>query len=83
MASAKKVLEQVLRGTSDANIAFRDLRQLLLTLGFVERTSGGHHIFRRPGVRELVNIQRERNKAKAYQVRQVRKVILEYRLTEL
>lgn len=77
---AEKVLEAILRGRSDANIAFRDLRQLLLRLGFDERTGGGHHIFRRAGVRELINLQKEGNKAKPYQVRQVRRIILEYKL---
>jgi hypothetical protein len=80
MASVDKILEKVLRGTSDANIPFRDLRQLLLSLGFDERTSGGHHMFRRAGVRELINIQKEGAKAKPYQVRQVRRIILEHGL---
>jgi len=47
MASVDKILEQLLRGTSDPNIAFNDLRRVLLHLGFEERTKGGHHIFRR------------------------------------
>jgi hypothetical protein len=80
MAARDKVLEQVVRGRADANISFRDLRNLLLRLGFEERTSGGHHIFRREGVRELINLQKEGSKAKPYQVRQVRRLIVEYKL---
>ena len=71
---------RILQGKSDANINFRDLRQLLLWLGFEERVRGSHHIFRKQGVRELVNLQEEGNKAKVYQVRQVRQVILRYGL---
>lgn len=71
---------RVLQGKSDANISFRDLCQLLLWIGFEERTRGSHHIFRKKGVRELVNLQEEGNKAKVYQVRQVRQVILRYGL---
>lgn len=71
---------RVLEGHSDANISFSDLRALLLHLDFVERTRGSHHIFRREGVEELVNLQREGSKAKRYQVRQVRNVILKYQL---
>jgi hypothetical protein len=41
---------------------------------------GSHHIFRKHGVKELVNLQQEGSKAKVYQVRQVRRVILRYRL---
>jgi len=51
-----------------------------LRLGFEERTSGGHHIFRRKGIRELINLQKDGNKAKPYQVRQVRRIVVEYKL---
>jgi hypothetical protein len=50
------------------------------TLSTYIRTRGSHHIFRRQGVRELINLQRERGKAKVYQVRQVRQVIVRYGL---
>ena len=80
MGSSDKTLTHVLRGTSDANIAFADLRQLLLHLGFEERTRGSHHLFRMSGVEEKINLQRDGSKAKPYQVRQVRNVILKYKL---
>ncbi len=80
MGKYEKLLLQILRGTSDTNIAFDDLRQLLLRLGFVERTRGGHYIFRKHGIEEKITLQRDANKAKAYQVRQVRVVIQRYGL---
>ena len=80
MGKYEKLLEKVLRGASDANIGFGDLCQLLRRLGFEERTRGSHHIFRKAGVEEKVNLQREGSKAKAYQVRQVRAIILKYKL---
>ncbi len=73
---------QVLRGTADANIAFEDLRWLLFQLCFEERIRGSHHMFRRKDVEEKINLQREGNKAKPYQVRQVRSIIVKYRLGE-
>jgi hypothetical protein len=76
----KKLLFQVLRGASDANIPFDDLRNLLLRLGFEERIRGSHHNFRKEGVEEKINLQRDDGKAKAYQVRQVRAVILRYKM---
>jgi predicted RNA binding protein YcfA (HicA-like mRNA interferase family) len=82
MASVDKVLEQVLRGTSDANIAFGDLCRLLRRLGFAERTKGSHHCFCRTGVPELINLQKEGGKAKPYQVRQVRKTIVKHELAD-
>ncbi len=80
MSKYGKLLQQVLRGTSDANIAFDDLCQLLLRVGFEERTHGSHHVFRKTSVKERVNLQREGDKAKAYQVRQVRDVLISYEL---
>jgi len=82
MAPVEKTLEAVLRGTSDANMRFEDLRQLMLRLGFAERTKGSHHMFRKSGIPERINLQREGNKAKPYQVRQVRQAILRYRLAD-
>jgi hypothetical protein len=75
-------LEQVLSGRSDANVRFEDLRALLLAFGFVERTRGSHHMFGRPGIDELINLQRDGAKARPYQVRQVRTVITRYDLQE-
>lgn len=70
----------ILSGRSDANVGFEELRGLLLRLGFTERVRGSHHVFVRPGIEDLVNLQREGSKAKPYQVRQVRSVILRYGL---
>ena len=67
-------------GTSDANIAFDDLCHLLKRVGFEERIRGSHHLFRKIGVEEMVNLQRDGNKAKPYQVRQVRNLLSRYKL---
>jgi hypothetical protein len=80
MSKYDKLLFQILRGTSDANVPFNDLRQMLTSMGFEERIRGSHHVFRRAGIVEKINLQREGNKAKVYQVRQVRSVILKYKL---
>ena len=80
MSKYDKLLFQILRGTSDANVPFDDLRHLLTSMGFEERVRGSHHMFRRAGVVEKINLQREGSKAKVYQVRQVRAVILKYKL---
>jgi len=39
MKQHEKLLAQIPRGTSDASISFIDLRQVLIRLGFGERTS--------------------------------------------
>jgi hypothetical protein len=80
MGSREKLLTQIIEGRSDANIGFDDLCNLLLHFGFAMRTRGSHHVFRKAGVVEKINLQRDGNKAKPYQVRQVRGIILKYRL---
>jgi hypothetical protein len=80
MGRNDRTLEQVLRGTADRNIDFRGLRRLLLWLGFEERMRGDHHIFTKDGVEEILNLQPRGAQAKPYQVRQVRDVIVRYKL---
>lgn len=82
MSRPAKTLEKVLRGTSDANIAFDDLCGLLRHLGFAERVKGSHHIYTRDAVAEILNLQPKGGKAKAYQVAQVRNVIVGYGLAD-
>jgi hypothetical protein len=76
----EKLLTRVLRGTSDRNIAFGDLCSVLFQLGFEERVRGDHHIFTKDGVAEILNLQPQGTLAKPYQVRQVRGVIVKYKL---
>jgi hypothetical protein len=80
MSKTEKTLSIVLRGTSDANVQFEDLCSLLVKLGFAERVRGDHFIYSKVGVEEILNLQPIGSKAKAYQVKQVRTVILKYKL---
>jgi len=80
MSQIEKLIQYILSGTSDANIAFKDLCQLLVHFGFEMRTKGSHHIFRKAGIEEKINLQKDGSKAKPYQVKQVRAVILKYKL---
>lgn len=80
MSTDKKIIDTLLRGTSDANIPFNGLRNLLSSLGFQERIKGSHHIYTMTGIEEIINIQSAGSKAKPYQVKQIRNVILKYRL---
>jgi hypothetical protein len=78
---AKELIKRVLSGLSDKNIGFNDLRKLLLSFGFNERIKGDHHIFSKIEIEEIINIQPVKDgKAKAYQVKQIRNVILKYKL---
>lgn len=80
MGKQEKLLLQVIQGKSDRNTGFEELRKILLHVGFEERIRGSHHMFRKTGVEEMINLQKDGNKAKPYQVKQVRAVLLRYRL---
>jgi hypothetical protein len=49
-------------------------------MGFEIRIRGSHHLFRKHGVPEKINLQRDDGMAKPYQVKQVRNVILKHKL---
>jgi hypothetical protein len=78
-----KLRQKILAGGADANVDFAELRKFLLRLGFEERIKGDHHIFTRGGVEEIVNLQPRGSKAKPYQVKQVRNLLVTYRLGDI
>jgi predicted RNA binding protein YcfA (HicA-like mRNA interferase family) len=80
MSKFDKLKQKIADGKSDANINFEDLRNLLLALGFDERIKGSHHSYRKEGITEKPNLQRDGSKAKSYQVRQIREILKKYDL---
>jgi predicted RNA binding protein YcfA (HicA-like mRNA interferase family) len=78
MSRLDKLLLKLLRGTSDANFAFDDLRYIVLHLGFAERITGSHHVYRKAGVDERLTLQPKGKDAKPYQVKQVRDLIVKH-----
>ena len=83
MGKWDKFRVRLIGGQSDANIEFADLIGYLKRLGFEERIHGSHYILYREGLEEIFNLQTLPNgKAKIYQVRQARGVIVGYRLNE-
>lgn len=71
MAPSTKILEQMRREPS--NVRFSDLRKVCEAFFGKPRQSGtSHAIFKTPWVGDpRINIQNDKGKAKAYQVRQV------------
>lgn len=80
MGKYQKLLIKILSGSSDSNVEFEQLRRLLILLSFKERIKGSHHIFSKENIEEIINIQEIQGKAKPYQVKQVRNLILRYQL---
>ena len=56
MGKYSKLREKILAGSADSNIEFAELCKLLGRLGFDERVRGGHHIFTRNDVAEIINL---------------------------
>jgi hypothetical protein len=83
LSKHEKVLLKVTSGRSDADVKFIDLTSLLNYLGFEKRVHSSHHIFYKQGINEILNLQPKGNKAKAYQVKQVRNIIIKYKLSIL
>jgi len=65
------------------NIRFEELCKAAETFGFKFRGGkGSHRVYTRDGVKEILNFQNVKGKAKPYQVRQLLKVIEKYNLLE-
>jgi hypothetical protein len=80
MGQFEKILIGILCGTKDKDIEFNDLCKVLFHFEFKERINGSHHIFYKDGIDEIINIQPNGAKAKSYQVKQIRQIILKYKL---
>lgn len=80
MSTLEKLFYSIMSGTQDRNIKFTDLQKILEVLGFQCRIKGDHFIYWRDGIDEIINIQPDGNKAKPYQVKQIRNIILKYGL---
>jgi predicted RNA binding protein YcfA (HicA-like mRNA interferase family) len=81
MGRAEKLAAKILTGKSDKNFAFNDLCYILERAGFQLRPGkGSHRIYYKDGVVEIVNVQPRNGKAKPYQVKQVRELLLKYKV---
>ena len=80
MSKHEKLYAHILMRRSDDSVPFDGLRALLKRLGFDERIRGDHNIFTLSGVEEILNLQPRNGTGKPYQVKQVRDVILKYKL---
>lgn len=80
MTNNEKILLEILLFKNDRNIRFNDLCGVLNYLGFENRIKGDHFIYFKDGIDEIINIQPDKNMAKPYQIKQVRNILLKYKL---
>jgi hypothetical protein len=76
----RKLLARLAAGAV-RNVGFDDFTGLVSAFGFVlARRSGSHHIYTRPDIPQLVNLQDVDGQAKPYQVRQFLRLVERYNL---
>ena len=80
MGKYEKLIQRILSGKNDKSILFSEVVSLMQGLGFSMRIKGSHHIFSKNGVMEIINLQPDDSKAKAYQIKQIRNLIVKYQL---
>jgi predicted RNA binding protein YcfA (HicA-like mRNA interferase family) len=75
----RKLLQKII--DCSKNIRFAEMVNLAEGFGFeLSRTDGSHHIFTRPDIPELVNLQDIKGQAKPYQIRQFLKLVEKHNL---
>lgn len=80
MSSEDKLLYKLISGSSDQNLHFSDVVNILNRLGFVCRIRGDHYIFSHESIDEIINIQPKGSMAKPYQVKQIRSILIRYNM---
>ncbi|NBI63167.1 type II toxin-antitoxin system HicA family toxin [Clostridiales bacterium] len=80
MPTNEKIFQNIMSGSKDNNIKFRELQKILDALGFQHRVKGDHFIYRSKAIEEIINIQPDGNKAKPYQVKQVRDLLSKHKM---
>ena len=74
-----KILLKILSGSR--NITFEEFVSVIISFGFREvRSKGSHHIYKKEGIEELINIQNVEGKAKNYQIKQFISIIEKYNI---
>ena len=76
----RKLLRRIVANMK--NIKFTDFVNLVEGFGFkLDRISGSHHIFKHPGIPELINLQEVNGEAKPYQIKQFLRLTERYDLS--
>ena len=81
MGKYEKLFELIIQQGQTTNIPFSDLQYLITRLGFTEKSvRGDHFTYKMSGVPDKINLQPNGKDAKPYQVRQVRNIVIQYKL---
>lgn len=79
MDKYKKLYRQIIE-EGKSSLSFADLQFFLEKTGFSLRCKGDHFIYTLNGISEIINIQPDGKSAKKYQIKQIRQIVLKYKL---
>lgn len=75
----RKLLQKILNNPN--NVKFSDAKIIVESFGFrLSRITGSHHLFVRPEIKEIVNLQNVNGQAKSYQIKQFFQLVEKYNL---
>ena len=80
MGKYSKLLSKIQHSSQTTGFNFNAICNLLVGLGFHQRIKGSHRIFTHARVSEIINLQPKSGQVKAYQLEQVREIIIRYRM---
>ena len=80
MGQYEKLVQRILSGKHDKSVLFSEAVSLMQKLGFSMRAKSSHRIFFKSGIVEIINLQPDGSKAKAYQIKQIRDLMVKYQL---
>lgn len=80
MTTDKKTYMRIMDRKLDSTVKFKNLHNLLVSIGFLCTIKGDHYIYRIKGMPYYINLQPKGNMAKPYQVKQVRDFLNMYGL---
>lgn len=74
-----KIFQKLISGSK--NITYAELLLIIEAFGFIEvRSKGSHHLFKKEGIEEFINIQNVDGKAKPYQIKQFLSIVEKYNI---
>ncbi len=74
MSKLEKLVKRVLAGQS---ISYDDAERLLLSIGFVMKSEGSHHVFRKKGFSKNISIKK-RPQLLPYQIKDLKEVLKDH-----
>lgn len=74
MSRAEKLIKRILAGSL---VSYDEAEKLLFSLGFLMKSEGSHHVFRKKGYAKNISIKK-RSQLLPYQIKDLREVLKDH-----